>query len=108
MECVFCKIVRKQAPTQMVYEDDEFIAFHDIHPKAPLHLLLVPKKHLASLQEAQEEDVQLLGKLLLRAQKVAREKQMKGYRLVINVGKEGGQEIDHIHLHLLAQKTYGI
>ena len=103
MDCIFCKIAQKQAPAQIAYEDDEFIAFHDIRPKAPLHLLLVPKKHIPSLQESQEGDAELLGKLLLRAQKVAQEKQVKGYKLAINVGKEGGQEIDHIHLHLLAQ-----
>ena len=103
MDCIFCKIAQKQTPTKIVYEDEEFIVFHDIRPKAPLHLLLVPKKHILSLQEAQEGDAELLGKLLLRAQKVARQEQVKGYKLAMNVGKEGGQEVDHIHLHLLAQ-----
>ena len=103
MDCIFCKIAQKQTPTKIVYEDEEFVVFHDIRPKAPLHLLLVPKKHIPSLQEAQEGDAELLGKLLLRAQKVARQEQVKGYKLAMNVGKEGGQEVDHIHLHLLAQ-----
>ncbi len=103
MDCIFCKIAQKQTPTKIVYEDEEFVVFHDIRPKAPLHLLLVPKKHILSLQEAQEGDAELLGKLLLRAQKVARQEQVKGYKLAMNVGKEGGQEVDHIHLHLLAQ-----
>ncbi|HEY4509681.1 MAG TPA: histidine triad nucleotide-binding protein [Candidatus Paceibacterota bacterium] len=103
MDCVFCKIAKKEAPADIAYEDEEFLVFHDIRPKAALHLLLIPKKHIPTLQEAEERDIELLGKLLLTAQKVGRLKQLKGYKLQMNVGKEGGQEVDHVHLHLLAQ-----
>jgi histidine triad (HIT) family protein len=102
MDCIFCKIAKKEAPADIVYEDNEFIVFPDIRPKAPIHLLLVSKKHIPTLQDVSENDTELMGKFLLLAQKVAREKQLKGYKLAMNVGKEGGQEIDHLHLHLLA------
>lgn len=103
MGCVFCKIAKKEAPTDIVYEDEEFLVFPDIRPKAALHLLLIPKKHIPTLQEAEERDRELMGKLLLTAPKVARLKQLKGYKLQMNVGAEGGQEVEHLHLHLLAQ-----
>ncbi len=102
MDCIFCKIARKETPNLLVYEDEEFVVFPDIRPKAPVHLLLIPKKHIPTLQEVQESDTELMGKLLLTAQKVARAKQLKGYKLAMNVGEEGGQEIDHLHLHFLA------
>ena len=105
MGCVFCKIAKKEVPADIVYEDEEFAVFPDIRPKAALHLLLIPKKHIPTLQEAEERDIELMGKLLLTAQKVARLKQLKGYKLQMNVGKEGGQEVDHVHLHLLAQSA---
>lgn len=101
-QCIFCKIANKETATDIVYEDEQFVVFPDIRPKAPVHLLCIPKKHIPSLQEAQKEERELLGGLLLAAQKVAQEKELKGYRLAMNVGKEGGQEIDHLHLHLLA------
>ena len=103
MYCVFCKIAKKEAPAEIAYEDDQFVVFPDIRPKAPLHLLLIPKKHIPTLQEAQESDTELMGRLLLTAQKVGRLKHLKGYKLQMSVGREGGQEIDHLHLHLLAQ-----
>lgn len=102
-QCIFCKIAVKEVPGQIEYEDEEFIVFPDIRPKAPVHLLVIPKKHIPTLQDVNESDTELLGRLLLTAQKVAREKQLKGYRLAMNVGKAGGQEIDHLHLHFLAQ-----
>ena len=101
-DCIFCRIVLKQAPAEIIAEDKDFVVFPDMHPKAQTHLLIIPKRHIASLQEVTEHDTELLGKFLLIAQKVAREKQLKGYKLQMNVGKEGGQEVDHIHLHLLA------
>lgn len=103
MDCAFCKIVGKELSAEIEYEDEEFMVFADLHPKASVHLLLIPKKHIASLQEVQEKDEGLMGRLLVTAQKVAREKNLKGYKLAMNVGKEGGQEIDHLHLHLLHQ-----
>ena len=100
--CIFCKIADKQAPAEIVYEDSDFVAFPDIHPKAPTHLLIIPKRHITSLQEVTEHDTELMGTLLVTAQKVAKERQLKGYKLEMHVGKEGGQIVDHMHLHLLA------
>lgn len=102
MACLFCRIINKQAPADIVYEDDDFVAFKDIRPKAPTHLLLVPKKHIDSVAHLQAQDKDLMGGLLLFAQKIARENKLTGYKLLINVGRDGGQIIDHIHLHLMA------
>ncbi len=102
MDCLFCKIINKEVPSNIVYEDDRFVAFKDIDPKAPLHLLIIPKKHIASIDHVEVEDKTLMGELILVAQKIAREKSLKGYKLLINVGREGGQIIDHLHLHLLS------
>ena len=102
MDCLFCKIINKEVPSNIVYEDDKFVAFKDIAPKAPLHLLIIPKKHIASIDHVEVEDKTLMGELILVAQKIAREKSLKGYKLLINVGREGGQIIDHLHLHLLS------
>ena len=102
-ECIFCRIVQKTVPSDIVYEDEDFLVFPDIRPKAPIHLLIMPKKHIVSLMDVSQEDNKLVKELLLIAKKVAEEKNIKGYKLQMNVGKDGGQEIDHIHLHLLAQ-----
>ena len=102
MDCLFCKIVNKEVPSDIVYEDDKFVAFKDIAPKAPLHFLIVPRKHIASIDHVEIGDKTLIGELILVAQKIAREKSLKGYKLLINVGREGGQIIDHLHLHLLS------
>ncbi len=102
MDCIFCKIVAGTIPSKKVKEDEHFLAFHDIEPKAPKHILVIPKKHLASLAEAEPEDEPLLGRLLLAAGEIAREQGLgKGYRVVISTGAEGGQTVDHLHLHLL-------
>ena len=100
--CLFCKIINKEVPSDIIYEDEKVIAFKDIHPKAPVHLLIVPKKHIPSVDHLEIEDKTLMGELILTAQKIAREKKLKGYRLQINVGRPAGQLIDHLHLHLLA------
>ena len=102
-ECIFCRIAQKTVPSDIVYEDEDFLVFPDIRPKAPIHLLIMPKKHIVSLIDVKPEDNELVKELLLIAKKVAEEKNIKGYKLQMNVGKDGGQEIDHIHLHLLAQ-----
>lgn len=104
MNCLFCKIVNKEIPADIIYEDDKFVAFKDIHPKAPIHLLIVPKRHIVSVEELSEEDKQFIGELILTAQKIAREQKISGngYKLVFNVGEGGGQVIQHLHLHLLA------
>lgn len=101
-DCLFCQIINKQTPAEIVYEDKEFMAFNDIRPKAPFHFLLVPKKHIDSVEHLGQEDKELMGGLILTAQKIAKEKQLKGYKLLINVGRDGGQIIDHIHMHLLS------
>ena len=102
MDCIFCKIINKEKPADIVYEDDKFLAFNDINPEAPVHILIIPKKHIPSVDHVEIGDKELMGELILVAQKIAREQKIKGYKLIINVGKEGGQVIDHLHLHLLA------
>jgi histidine triad (HIT) family protein len=102
MNCLFCKIVDGSIPSTRVYEDEECIAFSDIHPQSPAHLLVVPRRHIGSLAEAGGEDTPLLGHLLAKAAAIAADKGMtKGYRVVVNTGPDGGQTVDHLHLHLL-------
>lgn len=101
-DCLFCKIVRKEIPADIVYEDDDILAFKDIKPVAPVHILIIPKKHICDLISAQEEDVVLLGKIQLLSVKLAKQFGVDetGYRLINNCRKEGGQIIYHIHYHL--------
>lgn len=103
--CLFCQIINKQTSADIVYEDDGFIAFKDIHPKAPFHLLIVPKKHIDSVNHLEQKDKDLMGGLILTAQKIAKKNNLTGYKLLINVGREGGQIIDHLHMHLLAGRV---
>lgn len=101
-DCLFCKIAERKIPASIVGEDDRMIAFRDINPQAPTHILIVPKKHIASLDEAAEPDQELLGHLLLTAREIAREEGVAaGYRTVINNGAGAGQSVFHIHVHLL-------
>ena len=101
-DCLFCKIVRAEIPCRKVYEDDEVMAFHDIHPVAPVHFMLVPKLHLATLDDARDTHAALLGKMLLLAPRLAKEQGLEnGFRTVINTGKGGGQEIFHLHIHVI-------
>ena len=104
MACVFCRIVEKSAPADVVYEDDDLMVFKDIHPKAPLHVLLVPKQHIATVNDLEEQHTMLMGKLFLTAKQLAAQWSIaeQGYRLTMHVGRGGGQIIDHIHLHLLS------
>ena len=106
--CIFCAIANKLAPAEILYEDDAYLAFRDIHPMAPVHILIIPKKHIDSVNEAQAEDAELLGNLILTAQKVARDQNLaeKGFRLMINTGKDGGQTVPHIHIHFLGGKPH--
>lgn len=100
--CIFCRIVRGELPSKKVFEDDELVVFHDIHPAAPVHLLMVPKEHFATLDEAAEDHERLLGRMLRLAPRLAREQgATNGYRVVANNGPDGGQEIDHVHFHVL-------
>jgi histidine triad (HIT) family protein len=101
-DCLFCKIVRAEIPCRKVYEDDEVLAFHDIHPVAPVHFMLVPKLHLATLDDARDIHAALLGKMMLLASRLAKEQGLNnGFRTVINTGKGGGQEIFHLHIHVI-------
>ncbi|MCX5780951.1 MAG: histidine triad nucleotide-binding protein [Firmicutes bacterium] len=108
-ECLFCKIVAKEIQSEMVYEDEGFVVIKDINPAAPIHLLLIPKVHIASLNEATIEDLDILGNLQLLAARMAVLAGIagQGYRLVNNVGKWGGQTINHLHYHLLGGKQLG-
>ncbi|MDP3982148.1 MAG: HIT domain-containing protein [bacterium] len=104
MSCVFCDILEKKVEAKVVSEREKFIAFRDIHPKAPTHLLLIPRKHIESVNHLKREDAELMGELFLFAKEVALEQGLEGYNLQINVGKKGGQIIDHIHVHLMGSK----
>lgn len=107
-DCLFCRIATKNLPAQLVYEDEDALAFHDIHPKAPVHLLLILKKHLATLADADAEEAALLGKLMLLAPKLAAEHGLHdGFKLAVNVGHGGGQEVFHLHLHILGTPSLG-
>lgn len=107
--CIFCSIAKKQSPATVEYEDGEMIAFWDVEPKATVHILVVPKKHIASLTELKEEDAPLMGKMIAIAKKLAEEKGIaeEGYRICINAGKHSGQVVDHIHFHLLGGQKLG-
>jgi len=102
-DCIFCKIINKEIPSEKVYEDENILAFEDINPKAPVHILLIPKIHFASLNEIPDDKKGLIGDLLIAAKKIAAQKKIdkKGYRIVLNTGKESGQEVSHVHFHLL-------
>ena len=107
-DCLFCKIASGEIPSKFVYEDDLCCAFNDIDPQAPVHILIIPKKHIDSLSAAEGTDAQLLAHLLLTAKKIAKEQGLEeGYRLVINSGDFGGQSVKHLHLHLLGKKPMG-
>lgn len=104
-DCIFCKIIKKEIPTDILYEDDLVLAFSDVHPISPVHVLVIPKKHLESVNELEmnEENEKIAGRLILVARKIAKEKGIAegGHKLLIRTGKNGGQEVPHIHLHLL-------
>ncbi len=101
--CIFCKIINKEIPASMVFEDEKMIAFNDINSQAPIHILLIPREHFASLNDIPEEKKNILSHLLLKARQIAQEKGIaeKGYRIALNTEKDSGQEVFHIHFHLL-------
>jgi len=103
-DCPFCRIVARQTPADIVYEDEAVLAFKDIYPKAPVHLLIVPKRHIASLMETAEADVDTLGRCVLAARRLAEASGYaeKGFRLSVNTGPEGGQVVYHVHFHFTA------
>ncbi len=102
-DCIFCKIINKEIPASIVFEDEKMIAFNDINPQAPIHILLIPREHFASLNDIPEEKKNILSHLLLKARQISQEKGIaeKGYRIVLNTEKDSGQEVFHIHFHLL-------
>ena len=104
--CIFCKIVEGKIPSRKVFEDDEIIAFHDIHPWAPVHFLMVPKEHIASLAQVEERHAGLLGRMMTLAPRLALQEGCRpypegGHRVVVNTGNEGGQEVHHLHVHVM-------
>lgn len=103
MDCIFCKIVNKEIPTEFIYEDEEIVAFSDIHPIAPVHILIIPKRHIKDMNKLEKSDAELAGRLILAAQEIARKLDIaeNGYKLLFRVGQNGGQEVPHIHLHLI-------
>jgi histidine triad (HIT) family protein len=105
-DCIFCKIAAKQQSTDVEYEDDEIIAFKDIYPKAPIHILIIPKRHIESVMVLSEEDAPLVGRLVLVAKRLGAMKSVadRGYRLQFHCGPEGGQVVYHLHLHFMAGK----
>lgn len=99
-DCIFCKIVAGTVPSKKIYEDEEVVAFHDIHPIAPVHFMIVPKLHVASLSDCTAAHEALLGRILLLAPKLAAGQGLDGFRTMINTGRSGGQEIFHLHVHV--------
>lgn len=107
MDCIFCKILKREIPSKIVYEDDQCLAFEDINPQAPIHILVIPKKHISTALDISEADRELLGHLVLVASRIAQEKNIaqSGYRLVLNTNRDAGQTVFHIHLHLLGGRV---
>jgi histidine triad (HIT) family protein len=98
--CIFCKIVNRQIPSEIVYEDDEIMAFNDINPSAPVHVLIIPKEHIQSIDHLEGNHAGVISKIIFAAKKIANQNGLKGYKLLFNVGREAGQIVDHLHLHL--------
>lgn len=104
MSCIFCKIINKEIPAKIVYEDEKVLVFYDINPQAPYHILVIPKKHISTLLDLQEEDKELIGYIYLIIKKIAQELGFaeRGYRVVVNCKEEAGQTVFHVHFHVLA------
>ncbi len=108
-DSIFTKIIKREIPADIIYEDSDVIAFNDISPKAPVHILVVPKKQIPTINDANDEDAFLLGKVILTASKIAKMKGIdeRGYRVIVNCNQEGGQSVYHIHFHLIGGKQLG-
>ena len=108
-DCLFCKIIKGEIPSNKVYEDDEILAFNDINPAAPIHILVIPKKHITSLAHMEKGDEIIVGKIYEVINKIAEEQGFKnsGYRVIVNCGKDAGQEVMHLHFHILAGAKFG-
>ena len=109
-DCLFCKIIKGEIPSTKVYEDDEILAFRDINPLAPVHVLVIPKKHISSLNQLQPEDEAIVGRIYTVINKIAKQENISesGFRVVVNCGEDGGQAVKHLHFHLLGGKKLGI
>lgn len=109
MDCLFCKIANQEIPAELIYEDDQVVAFNDINPQAPSHILIIPRKHIATLNDIEEQDEALVGHMLKTAAVIAEQQGFaeSGYRTVFNCNQDGGQTVYHIHLHLLGGKPMG-
>ena len=109
-DCIFCKIAKKEIPASIVYEDNEIIAFKDVNPQAPIHILVIPKKHISSLIELKAEDELLIGRIYTTINKIVEKEGIKekGFRVIVNCGEDGGQEVKHLHFHVLGGKKLGI
>lgn len=107
--CIFCKIIKGEIPSQKVYEDDEILAFKDINPLAPVHILVIPKKHIETTNDLTEADEAVIGKIFTVIKKIAKENNLKnGYRVINNCGEDGGQEVKHLHFHLIGGRKLGM
>ena len=108
-DCLFCKIINKEIPSTVVYEDDEILAFRDIHPVTPVHVLVIPKKHITSLVDLKQEDEAIIGRIYTVINEIAKKEGIldKGFRVIVNCGEDGGQEVKHLHFHLLGGKKLG-
>jgi histidine triad (HIT) family protein len=107
--CIFCKIANKEIPSKLLFEEDDLVAFHDINPGAPTHILVIPKQHISGLNEAKAEHQALLGKLLIATRRAAEEAGVfeSGFRVVINTGAHAGQSVPHLHLHVIGGRALG-
>lgn len=108
-DCIFCKIIKKEIPSTIVYEDEDILAFRDIHPVAPVHILVIPKKHISSIMEIELEDQNVIGKIYTIIKQIAKQEEIaeKGFRVIVNCGENGGQEVPHLHFHLIGGKKLG-
>ena len=108
-DCILCKIINKEIPSSIVYEDEEIFAFKDIHPVAPVHILVIPKKHIQSIMQIEKEDQNVVGKIYTVIKNIAKQEGVAedGFRVIVNCGKNGGQEVPHLHFHLIGGKKLG-
>lgn len=108
-DCIFCKIINKEIPSQIVYEDEKILAFRDIQPVAPVHILVIPKKHIPALTELTKEDEEVVGKIYTVIRQLAEKENIDktGFRVIVNCGEDGGQEVKHLHFHLIGGKKLG-
>jgi len=107
-DCIFCRIVKKEIPAKIVFENNKILAFEDVKPQAPEHILLIPKHHIEKTSDLTEANIHMIGELILAAKKIARERGVEdsGYRIVLNCNKDAGQEVFHLHLHLLGGRKF--